>query len=101
MQVLLRAYLDLLSLEGATVYILGLAVLKQGVKFKSYKEETGSCVCTSCILNKASCYFGDWHRWSLERTGLHAPYLVISRNAMVSFPCQEVCKEEMFYSVAS
>ena len=55
----------------------------------------------SCILNWASCYFGDWHRWSLERTILHALYLVISRNAMVSFLCQDACKEKIFYSLAS
>lgn len=60
-----------------------------------------SHACTSCILNRARCNFGVWHRWSLERTTLHAPYLVISRNAMVSFLCQDACKEKMVYSLAS
>lgn len=66
-----------------------------------YKEESGSCACTSCILNKAHCYSGDGHRWSLGRTILRALRLVISRNAMVSLPCQDACKEETFYSLAS
>lgn len=43
----------------------------------------------------------DWQRWSLETAILHIPYLVIRRSAMVSFLCQDACKEEMFYSLAS